>query len=399
MTLVGVAGLLLALSAFYIADLRSDRSRLVVFVLLFVMHSIASSGYYLLAQSTGSDAVVYYEDTLHIYGRITGLGTIFTTNFVQILKENLGGTFFDYFMIFQAMGFWGLIFLVKIFNEIFQELDVRQPNLTYLPLFLPGLHYWTGAIGKDAPLFLAICVAIWSSMRLSKRLVSMGAATLIMLVFRPHIALISLMALGIASLVDSQLKLWMKGALLVGVGLAGAMVVTSLDSTYSINVSSADSVSDFMSSQALIGEDSGADMAIMNGNIVFKVFTFWLRPFFFDAENMMGYIASTENIVILILFMLVAGNLRLTRTAIRKVLFLRYSGLFFIITTAILASMNYNVGLGLRQKMMAMPALLVFFAALIAIKAAGRSVSRLPEAQGLPLRPIAGGGMLRTDIR
>ena len=156
MTFVGVAGLLLGLSAFYVADLKGRRIRLAVFVLLFVMHALMSSGYYLIIQATGSDANLYYYDTLRLYGSVTGLSTTFVVNFVQTLKEYLGGTFFDYFMVFQAMGFWGIIFLFKTITEIFQELDIEQPIITYLPLFLPGVHYWTVAIRRDAGLSLGV---------------------------------------------------------------------------------------------------------------------------------------------------------------------------------------------------------------------------------------------------
>jgi hypothetical protein len=51
-------------------------------------------------------------------------------------------------------------------------------------------------------------------------------------------------------------------------------------------------------------------------------------------------------------------------------LFARFAILFFILLVILLALVNYNVGLGLRQKMMTMPALLVFFAAMVAVREA-----------------------------
>ena len=47
----------------------------------------------------------------------------------------------------------------------------------------------------------------------------------------------------------------------------------------------------------------------------------------------------------------------------RQVFFIRFALVFSIIITLTLALVYYNVGLGLRQKMMIMPGLLVFFAA------------------------------------
>jgi hypothetical protein len=52
----------------------------------------------------------------------------------------------------------------------------------------------------------------------------------------------------------------------------------------------------------------------------------------------------------------------------RQVFFLRFA-LVFAGTLALLLSMvYYNVGLGLRQKVMFMPALLTFFVALVAVR-------------------------------
>ena len=122
MTFVGFAALILALSAAYVADIRSSRQRLVVFVLLFVMHLLGTVAYYFFAEASGSDAHFYFYDSYRLYGYASGLGTPFILNFVQILKERLGGSFFDYFLLFQAMGFWGLVILTKVFNDIFEEL-------------------------------------------------------------------------------------------------------------------------------------------------------------------------------------------------------------------------------------------------------------------------------------
>lgn len=382
MSLVGVAGLLIALSAAYFAKWQGSRARVAVFFMLFALHSVSSVVYYFFAEASGSDAHLYYYDPMRLYRFESGLGTIFVINFVQALKENLGGTFFDYFMIFQAMGFWGMVFLAKTFNEIFDELEVPQGPLTYLPLFLPGLHFWPSAIGKDAPLFLAISLALWATMRFNKRLIALGIAIMIMLAVRPHIAMVTLAALATAGLVDSRIKLWIKGVMLVGILAAGVAVTSSLETTYRLDVTSAESVSDFMSARNNIGEDSGVDFSITQGNVAVKVLSLWLRPFFYDAENAMGYIASFENVGILVLFLIVFGQPRLLRRLFARVLYFRFSLVFFILLTALLATVNFNVGLGLRQKMMAMPCLLAMVATFMAVRAAQRQSAR-PEPQPL----------------
>ena len=368
MTWIGLAGLLIAISAAYVADLGGSRSRIAVFAMLLVLHTLASCAFYLYAEASGSDAHFYYYDPFNYYGMLSPYGTGFIMNIVQVLKTNLGGTFFDYFLVFQAAGFWGVVFLYKVYHEIFAEMEVYQPGWTYLPLFLPGLHFWTGAIGKDAPIFLAMAVSVWAAMRLKSRLVPMALAIVLMLVIRPHVAFLALIALAISALFDRKTGILLKGLFVVG-SVAGAIfVVGALQTNHSVDMSNAESVSEYMESRASIDESSGADRAIVQANAVVKVLSLWFRPFFLDAENAMGYIASLENLILLIIFGFLAVHQRLLRGAFRKVLYMRYSIIMFVLLSAVLAAVNYNVGLGLRQKMMAMPCLLVMLTTLLALR-------------------------------
>lgn len=385
MTLVGVAGILLSLFAAYFAELRGSRRRLVLFASLLVLHILASSVYYLLVASSGSDADIYYYDIYRWYGDATGLGTIFLINLVQMLKENLGGTFFDYFLLFQATGFWGLIFLYKAFNEMFQEVDEYQPTLTYLTLFLPGLHYWTSAVGKDGPVFLAISLSIWAAMRLKKRMLPMGIAIMIMIAVRPHVAILALVALAFATLLDRRTGLLLKGLMLAAMVAGGIVVMGSLQTTYRVDVSNADSVSDYMEARSGIDERSGADVAIVQSSLPMKVVTFWFRPFFIDAENAMGYIASVENVALLLIMAYILLHWRLVIATFRRVLYIRYALFLFGALTILLSAVNFNVGLGLRQKMMAMPCLLAILTTLLAIRLRQRSQRReIAEAASAP---------------
>lgn len=392
MTLVGIAGLLLGLAAVYMVRLAGSKQRIVIFTLLFVMHGLLSVFNYYVSEAVGSDAHLYYYDTLQRYGS-PGLGTNLVINVVQFIKEKFGGTMLDHFMIFQAAGFWGLIFLVKTIDEILDEVEALHSTWVYLPLFLPGVHFWTGAIGKDSLLFLAVSLSVWACLQLTKRLPALAVALAIMLAVRPHIALIALIALALAVLIDSRTKLWVKAGMLAAALAGGAFVVATLDTSYQLNVTSADSVSDFMNSRSGIGEDSGADMTIVQGNMVFKVFSLWLRPMFLDAENMMGYVASLENVALVIMFAMMLLRLGLVRRLFYKVMYIRFSILFFIFLTAMISAVNYNVGLGLRQKMMAMPCLLAILATLIAVGFAQRGrLQQGPvgtQTRAAPTRPAA----------
>src|SRR5687768_13224650 len=195
MTAFGLLGIFLSILGFRFARVNQSRSRLILFVLLLLAHVGASVAYYLYAQEFGGDVQLYYYDQLGVYGNATGLSTVFVINFVQTLKSYFGGSFLDYFLLFQAMGFWGLLFVMRAFDDIHEELGQPMFKYVYLLLFLPGLHFWTSAIGKDAPLFLGVAMCVWAAFRIQTRYLIFAAGIVVCLLFRPHIALIALIAM------------------------------------------------------------------------------------------------------------------------------------------------------------------------------------------------------------
>jgi len=90
------------------------------------------------------------------------------------------------------------------------------------------------------------------------------------------------------------------------------------------------------------------------------------RPFFFDAGGFEGLIASFENLVLVGIFGYFIYRFGWLRKLFTGTLVVRYAVFFAFLVTMMLSLTYYNVGLGLRQKMMMMPAILMIFAALIA---------------------------------
>jgi hypothetical protein len=370
-----LVGILISIAGFRFARVSEARSRMVLFVLLLLTHLGASIAYFLYAQEFGGDVSLYYEDPFGSYGINSGLSTIFVINFVQFSKEYFGGSFLDYFLLFQAMGFWGLLFVLRTFDDIHSELGQPTFNRVYLLLFLPGLHFWTSAIGKDAPIFLGVAMCTWAAFRLQARYLAFAAGVVISVLFRPHIALIALIALALTVLFARNTSLLARVALLVivagGITSVGGLVS---DSFNGLNISNTDSVTEFLETKSSVSEESGGDINIIGASFPVKLFSLLFRPFFIDATGLLGYVASLENVVLLVVIGTLIWRFRTVLALARAAMFARFAVLFFLMLTILLAMVNYNVGLGLRQKMMMMPCLLAFFAAMVAVRTARRHV-------------------------
>jgi hypothetical protein len=390
MTAFGLLGIIISIAGFHFARANQSRARFVLFVLLLLLHIGAMIANFLYTQDRGGDANLYYYDPTGVYGLVGGLGTAFVINLVQFLKSYLGGSFFDYFLLFQAMGFWGILFVLRAFDDIHEELGQPIFKNVYLLLFLPGLHYWTSAIGKDAPIFLGIALCVWAALRLQRRYLAFGAGVAIALLVRPHVALMALVAVALALLLGRNVSLLTRAVLLAVVVAGISSVAALVEGTFSgLSLSSTDSVSEFLESKSQVSEESGADLGIVSASFPVKLVSLLFRPFFIDAEGALGYVASLENVVLLAIFFTLVRRFGTVLAVARGALFARFALFFFIILTLLLAMVNYNVGLGLRQKTMMMPALLAFFAALLAVRnaqkgmvygAGGAAYAGAPEA-------------------
>ncbi|MEO7178860.1 MAG: hypothetical protein ABIW83_08450 [Allosphingosinicella sp.] len=374
MSFFGLIGLFISMAGFRFARVGEARSRLVLFVLLLLMHIGTSIAYYFYAQEFGGDVTLYYNDPLGIYGNGSGLSTIFIVNFVQFLKSYFGGSMLDYFLLFQAMGFWGLLFVLRSFDEIHDELGQPRSKYVYLLLFLPGLHFWTGAIGKDAPIFLGVALCTWAAFRLQTRYLAFAAGLVISLLVRPHITLIALISLAVTVVAGRNTRLITRAALLVVAAVGIFSVAGLVSSSFNgLNLSNTDSVTEFVETKSSVSEDSGGDISIVGASFPVKLVSLLFRPFFIDAAGILGYIASLENVVLLVLILTMLRRFRTSLQVARGAMFARFAILFFMLLTILLAMVNYNVGLGLRQKMMMMPALLTFFAAMLAVRQAQKA--------------------------
>ena len=373
MTIVSLIGILLSLAAFPFAFVNRTPARMGVFMLALAVHAAAAFVYYRTAQATSSDTSLYYFDYYELYREKLRFGTMFVIHFDRFLRDAVGGSYLDHFMIFQAFGFWGIALLMRIFEEIYLELDVPQPRLTYLMLFLPGLQFWTSSIGKDGPLFFAIALAIWAVIRLRTRFIALGVGIFVMLLFRPHIALLALVALSGATIFDPRTKLYAKLILLALAAVGLVVVAGTIETSMRVNVASAESIGDFFSRETSVQKTMGGGTSVIGAPYPIKLLSLLFRPFFFDADGAFGLIASMENVFILYIIVLMFRNFRTTMRVAGRVFFLRFAGIFAITLMLLLSFLYYNVGLGLRQKMMLMPGLLAYFAAIIAVRQADRS--------------------------
>ena len=364
MTIVGVFAVLLSFAGLFFASARPTQGRAIFAMALILLHIGASVAYYSYAQSNPSDAFLYFFDPYRMRANDFAFGTVFVVKFVLLLRTILGGTYLDYFLLFQVFGIWGILLLFRTFQEVHDQLGQRPSQLSYVLLLIPGLHFWTSALGKDAPVFFAVSLAVWAAIRLPGRIVAFAAAVGLMVLFRPHIAFVATVAVAVTAFFDSRSNKLAKVALLAIAVVATSYVALSVKDTFSVDVTSANSLSDFLESQQQKAQSQTGGTMVRDASFFVRLLSLLFRPMFFDANGVFALVASMENLctVFLVGFMLICWKDLLWLA--RRVFFLRFALFFTIAIILLLTLLYYNVGLGSRQKVMMYPAFFSFFAAL-----------------------------------
>lgn len=369
MTFLGIAGIMLGLiAAIWMTGSYTNR-KIGFFALIAALHVITAVVYYEYVQANDADTKLYYFDPYGFRYNEFELGTIFLINMVQSMRDWLGGTYLDYFLVFQAFGLWGIALLVRTLEELATVMGRTWPPLFTVMLFMPGMYFWTSAIGKDAPLFFACALSLWATMSISRRWIWFALAVGIMVLFRLHVALVAVAALALAVMTGRGIGLLVRVLLLAGMGPLIYALIGTIQTSLKLNLSSVGSIVDSVNSQASSLANAAAENgALADQSVLIKLVSLLYRPFFVDAGGVFGLVASIQNIFMLYATYILLAEWRTWRAMFRQSLPIRFATCFFAAMVLMLVVMYYNVGLGLRQREMFTPALYLLFAAVYLVR-------------------------------
>lgn len=376
MSLVGVAGLLMGMLALFWGMVVRNNRKLGLFAAIIVGHAITAVLYYYYVQANDADTKLYYYDPYDFYSQPFSLGTIFLIHLVQWLKSQIGGTYLDYFLLFQAIGVWGIALLVRTLEELTIVLDEPWPPLLTILIMMPGMFFWTSAIGKDAPLFFACTLAVWATMALSRRWAWLAVAVVVMLLFRPHVALVAMISVALALVAGRGVSMASR-VLLVGISIIAVIALAgTVQASLRIDLSSVSSIASYVEDQtAVFANASGTGGELVTLPLPLKLVSLLYRPFFFDSGGIFGLIASLQNIFMVYATFLLIREFPAWRAMFRESLPIRFATIFLMAMILMLSVMYYNVGLGLRQREMFTPALYLIFCAVYIVTRSQRAVA------------------------
>jgi hypothetical protein len=326
---------------------------------LFLYHLLFAGIYFTYASFSPTDSKHYFNVLNQL--DVSWLETIPMLNWGVFFLEYpfmkyLG---FDYQMcmlLFSWFGFIGFVYAYLFFTENIKEKVVvfGKYDLLNLILFLPNMHFWSGSLGKGSVIFMGIMMFIYSVQFPKKRLIPLLLGAFFIFSIRSHVMFFMVVGVMFGVFFGSDQKLSkgakfflvLSGIVFIYLASSSILAVANLDKSENL-------VNDFSEFASIrsegLSENAGSGVDMSNYPLVLKLFTFWFRPLFFDAPNVLGFFSSFENLIYVLLFFKICnkGFLKFIRKSSSVV---KMSAMIFLLTSFAMTFVMSNLGIMMRQK-------------------------------------------------
>lgn len=165
-----------------------SRKRVLNVALIFAYHFLLSSFFYFYALGQVTDSSNYYNWS-HSYAEGAGLfGSSAVIRIVYFLRLLGLSEYVSVYLVFTSLSAMGSSLIYISLSEYFERIvGVRDKFLLFLML-LPGLHFWTGAVGKDSMIVFLYGVLLYFSLCARGDFIFLVGVVSISLI-RPHIGM------------------------------------------------------------------------------------------------------------------------------------------------------------------------------------------------------------------
>lgn len=327
-------------------------------ILLYFWHTLFCIFYFWFSLNNTADSTSYYLHSVD-YDLGFRFGTAGVYYFVSFFTQVMNLSYGNVFLIFNVLGYIGLLSFASALQSVTANSRRDIKKFSVLFLFLPGVSFWSTAIGKDAITFMGAGLITWAILNLSRRWPAVVLSSFFFLVPRPHMAGIVLLSFCIALFFSSNTGIAKKIALLI-VALPISVIGVQFGLSYAGlgDASDLSDVNEYFETRQGHNLGGGSSVNIAGMPVPMRMFTYLFRPLLFDAGGMLGLVVSIENLMLLTLCLAVAFRTKRTKSTLVRFEF--YFLLLFVAASwFILSNTTANLGIAIRQKTMFFPMLIV----------------------------------------
>lgn len=328
-------------------------------MLLYSWHTFICFAYLYYSLSNSADSIQYYLAAQEGLPKFRwGTNAVTYSNYILVTSLHL--SYLSCFLVYNAIGSIGFIAFDALIRSLPYLSNPFNLNLANLLIFLPSISFWSSAIGKDAIAFTAAILALRASLSLSSRWPLAAVSLLLMFLVRPHIgALLLISFFFVLNVSFFGKKTFFTNLVILIVIIFASASLFPLAIQYSglEGDLSTDAIQSYVEERQGLNQEGAGGIDISSMQLPMQLFSYLLRPLFFDGISFLTIIASAENLLIFSIFLL---SVRHFSRGWRPVMNTPTMFLIFYSFTAwiILASTTANLGIALRQKWMFLPFLI-----------------------------------------
>ena len=286
-----------------------------------------------------------------------------SANFIVFLNYPLlkiGIPFFIGFLLYGIIGFFGILKWMQWTHLVFEnKYYYKGINLLYLLFLLPNLHFCTAAIGKESIVFWGIASVFYAIALKKYNTFSFIVGSLMILILRPHVALMLFSAVALVQFFDKNYSLKKRISFGIVSFFVSSLLLYMVFQLTHIRYWNWQRITYFNDYSVLSFRHSGSYVPMLEYSFVYKLFSFNFRPLFYDVRSTTTLMASIENTIVLSIHLL--GLFYLLKF-FSKIVFpnwIKIAFLFTIIASILYVQRYANLGIFMRTKVMFQPFLLV----------------------------------------
>lgn len=322
---------------------------------IFLYHLVITAFYITIFQNGAADYKTYLNlTTFDGFFKRGYVSSDLVTSIIAILKLVLKFNDLTIIILFSLFSFIGIIFFYK--NLI--SLGLKK-QLTKLLIFIPSIHFWTCAPGKDSLLFLLLNWFFYLYM--NKKLYFSILLIFFVFLIRPHVGLIFLSSILFAEffIIKGHKKVIFIVVFLISIYLS--LTLSQVNYFFIMDTVSANPIINVLNRISFfINNFALSDTSYENSNFIFNIFSYIFLPveFIFKKNS---FLVNTSILMVMLesilIFHLISLHQNEYNIKIDKkiIYFLLICCCFYLLT---MPQFLFNYGLNTRQKWMIMPFLI-----------------------------------------
>ena len=336
-------------------------------ITLYLWHTFFSIVYFWYVINFGGDAIGYFEEAST--GNIQfSVGTGSITYLTGLLVNVIGVSILGAFLFFNFFGVVGLLAFDASLRFATKNKSKSVQNLACLIIFLPSVSFWSSAIGKDSLSFMSSGLALWAALEINRRWLLMAFTVAVMFLVRPHVAGLMVLAWTFAILLSYKTPLAKKAVLGFLSGIAALVMIPFAIQYAGVGeIVNAVELMAYIDQRQTYNNEGAGGMDIASMSLPMKLYSYMLRPAFFEVNSIFELAAAFDNFVMLCLFIAGVWAILCGRDSClgeSRIFMWTYS----LMAWLMLSTTTANLGIALRQKWMFAPMLIFLFISIINVK-------------------------------